>query len=423
MGQEVVYCFKCQKRIHGTDFAKGLAYQVENNFCCSACAVTVLETLPPKAKEQLLARMFKATHDRESAASSSAKTSANPPASSTGRIPHVTPRPMKVGAPASSGPMIAGIVGAVVAVILIVVFLSSGGSAPPPQPPTVTPKPPPPVVKGDPGPNPEEKRRAEAAKEAMTKAREFVISNPKDPDGQLQKWRLALLEAEHTGYEVEARRETDKAESRLKDAVAQELADLERDARALATKKDFKAAMDLVDRARGNRSTPVWSARIDSLRREFEERALAGPPWRPLFDGKSNAFIVREAAEVWSVDNGALMRDLSKPDQAAQSREEFGDCDIRFRFAFEKVSGFFLAVRQANGGQSRISYSKPMADSLSAGPHEIIFTCRGTEVTATLDGTSIPVTVDGKPQPRGRLQFNHSEGTFRLLAVEMRDLP
>ena len=59
MGQEVVYCFKCQTRIHGTDFAKGQAYQVENNFCCSACVVGVLETLPPKAKEQLLAKMFK----------------------------------------------------------------------------------------------------------------------------------------------------------------------------------------------------------------------------------------------------------------------------------------------------------------------------------------------------------------------------
>src|SRR6185369_9949178 len=113
MGQEVVYCFKCQKRITSTDFTKGQAYQVENNFCCSSCAVVVLETLPPKAKEQLLAKMFKATHDREAASVSSSKTSANPGASSTARIPHATPRPMRVDGPSSSGPWIAGIAGAI----------------------------------------------------------------------------------------------------------------------------------------------------------------------------------------------------------------------------------------------------------------------------------------------------------------------
>src|SRR6185436_9389469 len=365
MGQEVVYCFKCQKRIHGTEFAKGQAYQVENNFCCSACAVGVLETLPPKAKEQLLAKMFKATHDRQSSTSGG-----SPSASSTGRIPHATPRPMKVAEPSSSGPLIAGVVGAIVAVILVVVFLSSG-STPPPPPPAVTPKAPPPVVKVDSGPTAEEKR----AKEAMTKAREFAITNPKDLEGQLRQWRAALAENERTGYEAEARRETEKAESRIKEAVAQELADLERQARDLASKRDFKAALELVDRARPKRSTVDWTSRIDALRRDLEERSLAGPPWRPIFDGRTNGFVVSLAAQVWHVDDGALTRDLTKPDQAAQSREDFGDGEFRFRFVVEKVSGFFFTIRQAAGGAGRVAYSKPMANALSAGPHDLVFTC------------------------------------------------
>src|SRR3954465_8886591 len=66
MGQEIVYCFKCQKRIVGADYAKGLAFQLENNSCCSGCAVQVLDTLPAKAKEQLLSKMFKATQERQS---------------------------------------------------------------------------------------------------------------------------------------------------------------------------------------------------------------------------------------------------------------------------------------------------------------------------------------------------------------------
>ena len=59
MGQEIVYCFKCQKRILGTEIAKGLAYHVGNQICCSTCVVLVLDTLPPKQKEELLAKMLR----------------------------------------------------------------------------------------------------------------------------------------------------------------------------------------------------------------------------------------------------------------------------------------------------------------------------------------------------------------------------
>jgi hypothetical protein len=410
MGQEVVYCFKCQKRITSADFAKGQAYQVENNFCCSACAVTVLETLPPKAKEQLLAKMFKATQERQSASP--------PSASSTARIPHATPRPMPVRAPSSSGPLILGIVVAAVVILLAVLFLSSGPTL---TPAAAAPRPPAPLP--DPGPSPEEKKRAEAAKQALRKARDFATANPKDLEGQLRQWRSALAESERTGYEVEVRRETEKADARNKEAVAQELADLERQARDLASKRDFKGALEIVDRARPKRSAPDWTSRLDALRRELEERSLAGPPWRPIFDGKSNGFLVTLAAQVWFVDNGALTRDTSKPDQAAQTREDYGDGEFRFRFTAEKTSGFFFTIRQAGGGACRVAYSKPMADALSAGPHELVFNCRGTTISATLDGASVPVSVDGTLLPRGRIQFNCSEGSFRLLAVEMRDLP
>lgn len=415
MGQEVVYCFKCQNRITSTDFAKGQAYQVENNFCCSACAVTVLETLPPKAKEQLLAKMFRATHERQSTSSPTL-----PSASSTGRIPHATPRPMKVAESASPAPLILGIVGAIVAVILAVIFLSSG-STPAPAPPPVTPKATPPVARTDPGP--EEKRRDDGAKDAMKKAREFAVANPKDLDGQLRVWRTAQGEAERTGYEAEARRETEKAESRVKEAVAQELTDLERHTRDLASKKDFKAALELVDRARPKRSAADWTSRIDALHRELEERALAGPPWRPIFDGRTIDFLVHAVAGHWLVDNGALTRDTSKPDTAAQSREDYGDGEIRFRFTLEGSSGAFFSVRQASGASGRVSFSKTMLKAMPSVPHELIFVCRGTDVSATIDGSAIPILLDGKLQPRGRLQFNHSEGVMRILAVEIRDLP
>ena len=460
MGQEVVYCFKCQKRIHGNDFAKGQAYQVENNFCCSACAVGVLETLPPKAKEQLIAKMFKATQDRQSTSSPAMKTAGGPSAaSSTGRIPHATPRPMKLPEESSSGPLIGGIIGAIVAVVIVVVFLSS--SSTPTAAPAPLPVKPPPVVKTDPGLSPEEKRRDESAKSAMKKAREFEIANPKDLEGQLRMWRTAQLESERTGYETETKREVEKAETRLKDAAAQEIADFEREARALMARKEFKAAIDFVDRARGKRP----GERVDALRREIDDAAarafaelkdkataarLRGKPevdalkaevarwgypqyvtdldaaldqaaWKPIFDGKTSKFLVRDAVSFWIVEDGALIP--TKGDQAAQTNTDFGDGQFRFRFTIQNGSNLYFAVHQSGGGQTRVGFNKPDLDLLPAGIHEVLFTCRGTDVSATLDGNPVKVLIEGKPHPRGRIQFNAAGSNFRLLSLDMRDLP
>lgn len=468
MGQEVVYCFKCQKRIHGSDYAKGLAYQVENNFCCSSCAVTVLETLPPKAKEALLAKMFKATQDRQSSSSAAMKASGTSlSASSTGRIPHATPRPMKVAEESSATPLIVGILGAIVAVVLVVVFVSSGSTPPPVPAPTPVRPPPPVVVKADPGPSPEDKRRDEKARDAMRKAREFVVANPKDFDGQLQMWRAAQLEAERTGYEAETKREVEKAEARIKDAAAQEIADLERDARAFLPRKEFKAAIEFVDRARGKRPGE-WNTRIEGLRREIDdaaarafaelkdkataarlrgaktevdaakaeiatwgypqyvtdlEAALEQAAWKPIFDGKTTRFMVREAMNYWLVQDGALVRDVTKSDQAAQTNTDFADGQFRFRFTVQNGTHLYFAVRQAGGGQTRVAFNKPELDALPAGIHELLFTCRGADVSATLDGNPVKVLFEGKALPRGRVQFNVTNGDFRLLAFDMRDLP
>src|SRR4051812_24691395 len=100
MGKEIVYCFRCQKRILGSEFERGQAYHLENSSCCSSCAVHVLETLPPKAKEQLLSKMFKATQERQQSNTPIPKP---PGPGSTPRIPIVPPRPP---APSSTTPVV-----------------------------------------------------------------------------------------------------------------------------------------------------------------------------------------------------------------------------------------------------------------------------------------------------------------------------
>lgn len=123
MGKEIVYCFKCQRKILGHEYEKGQAFQVENNVCCSACAVHVLETLPPKAKEQLLAKMFKATQERRQ------HNTPLPSKPVTQRF--VVPQGRPAAAAPRSGPsqglLIGFAVGATV-LALAIVFLAGGGS-------------------------------------------------------------------------------------------------------------------------------------------------------------------------------------------------------------------------------------------------------------------------------------------------------
>src|SRR6476646_679884 len=65
VGTEITYCFKCQRRIVGTEFAKGEAYQVGDNVTCAACAADLLGMLQGKERQQLLSQMFKRTNERK----------------------------------------------------------------------------------------------------------------------------------------------------------------------------------------------------------------------------------------------------------------------------------------------------------------------------------------------------------------------
>jgi hypothetical protein len=326
----------------------------------------------------------------------------------------------------------------------------------------VAPPPPPP----DPGLSPEEKRRGEAAKQAMSKALAFAQANPKDVDGQALAWRAALLEAERTGYEVEARRELEKAEGRVKEAAAKQVMDFERQLRDLLGKKDFKAAQDLLDQARGKSSAPEWTSMLgrlqlatqDAVARSFaelKEKAVAsrdrgakpeidaakaevarwGFPqyiseletalteaWRPIFDGKTTKCLSIDSQKAWQVVDGALCIIEAKFHDAGQVREEFGDGEFRFRFVIQGASQLAFSVRQGGGGAVRAMFYRPELDALAPGEHEFVFTCRGSEISATLDGKGRALVINGKVLPRGRLQFGTPDGVIRVSAMDYRPL-
>ena len=133
MGREIVYCCKCQRRILGDELDKGSAYQVGNQFTCSACAVHLLETLPPREKEKLLAKMFQETKDRQGGPSHGSRGSSPTPKRGTSN-PEIKVVKVPVPVPGSprnvSGPkwgLLAGLGLGVLATIVAVVAL--GGSS------------------------------------------------------------------------------------------------------------------------------------------------------------------------------------------------------------------------------------------------------------------------------------------------------
>jgi hypothetical protein len=305
------------------------------------------------------------------------------------------------------------------------------------------------------------KRRADAAKEAVRKAREYVQSHPEDFEGQARAWRTAQLEAEQTGYEAEAQRELDRSQGRARDAAARALAELEREVRKLSERKEFRAALDRLGQKPTHPAFAEWSPAVERLEREvreaaarafveIREKALAArdrrsepevaaakaevarlgfpdfvaeldaallPPWRPLFDGRSLKGFSAVIANAWRVENGVLIHD-NKVDNAAVMPEMLGDGDIRFRFEAAGVDHLTFRVRMT--GEGSATFQLRGRDLSPDAEHELLFSARGNAVSATLDGKTVPLETSGRSRA-GMIQFNSWDGSLRIKAIEFRE--
>jgi hypothetical protein len=139
-------------------------------------------------------------------------------------------------------------------------------------------------------------------------------------------------------------------------------------------------------------------------------------PWTPLFDGKPG-FLSRDSESQWKLENGALARIPGSSD-AAQSRMDVEDGEVRIRLEASGVSKLSVAVRQGAGMACYVEAKGAIPD----GTREIVFTCAGDDVKATVDGKAATVEFDGRPR-RGRLQISYYGKSLRILSVEQRPLP
>jgi len=130
--------------------------------------------------------------------------------------------------------------------------------------------------------------------------------------------------------------------------------------------------------------------------------------------------MVQDARNDWPVKDGYLTN-RQGVDNAAQTKEEFGDGEVRIRFEARGNSALWFNIRQ----QGATGYSvdlKAIPDLQNQKEHELLFTLRGPSVTAAVDGKPIPVTPNGTPL-KGMLQFNCSvDGTLRIKSLEYREL-
>jgi hypothetical protein len=159
-------------------------------------------------------------------------------------------------------------------------------------------------------------------------------------------------------------------------------------------------------------------ARLSDLDAQLRAIVPAEAPWQPVFDGKTNHCVPEGGRGGWAVEGGALVK---QGESAGQSARAFVDGQIRIRFDFEGGSGqIYFAVRQGDAGSYRVNMKDHEVEERV--PHEVIFTCKGADVTATFDGKPAAVDRNGSPLS-GRVQFNGNARRFRVLAFDYRPLP
>jgi len=143
--------------------------------------------------------------------------------------------------------------------------------------------------------------------------------------------------------------------------------------------------------------------------------------WKPIFD-HSNDFLDPSCKVAWEYRDGAIWLVPKAPNQAAKTLAEFDDAEIRFRFEPKNLDDAYFAVRLGNGANSQIVFNTVQLRKLEGQANELIFTCAGPKVTATLNGNPIEVDARGA-RARGALQFNAHGQCLKLTALDYRPLP
>jgi predicted Ser/Thr protein kinase len=142
-----------------------------------------------------------------------------------------------------------------------------------------------------------------------------------------------------------------------------------------------------------------------------------GHPWLALYDGRSTEMLLLEPKAGWSLDKGILTS--SGPDCVLVTREEFEDGEFRIRFRSEGITFLSIRVRQALEKGYAVLPDLASLGASRGKTHEVIFSCREDQISATLDGLSVPLKYRNGPR-RGPMGVHVMGGHLSILSIDHR---
>jgi len=313
VANEILYCSRCQTRLFGQQFLEGTAYRVRDQVSCENCLGDVIAPLSLEEQQEILLQVkalkdsqvmeelpeapineeefFELdTPDQPAAADDFFELDKPEKKARPRPAVHVTSK--SAAREESQNRAVTVFLLCLVGIVAIgfTLYVTSDPDRP------VTPigeKPAAPVYNqmlrtysGNTAPNP----RADEAKAALDKAREFVKGNPMDLAGQLEIVQKAIAAADGTPVLPDARREHEQVLQKQKEILAKDFDAADKETAAAVDKEEFKSAMDKLEQIKTRYNVGEWRGGID-----LRMRNLRNTIWKVLFPLRDKAVAAKAA--------------------------------------------------------------------------------------------------------------------------------
>lgn len=415
MGQEIVYCSRCQVRIVGSDFEKGDAFRVGEQSACSRCAMDLLATAPLAVQQQILEQK-KRVLDRKIA----------PPAPAlsrglTGSSTQVRQTTPAEGPSRTSIAVLAGIGLTLVLLVGMVVMSSKPPPAPAPAPKSA-----------ETGPSAHELAAQGALKVAISYARE----HPGEFDEPARMFEKIASEYARTPAAGEAKRELEAIARRRREAVAAELATVLSRSREMAAGTEYQKAVDALEAARKKNADPLWTRPIDEKLKEYSDamaKEFPGQRDRAVDARKRGAaselHLVRTQVERWGSarykeELEAAILTVVPPIAAKEDgslRLRVADATLQGNVKFRRTTGEWNIIQ---GWGSEKDYLEWTAAPRHAGPYtlKLNYACP-KEMKTTPFGGQFSVSVAGGESKTFTVEYTADWGDFKTITFGTLTLP
>jgi hypothetical protein len=281
VGREIFYCFNCQERLTGDDLEQGRGFQVSGKVCCADCTEGILAFMPPDEQETFRRRIARlrppeeaasepAPEPREGTRSRRRQSSPRLPAVKEG-LDETPPEPARRLSPVVLACIAAGVT---LAIALPILFLMPRKPARPKAPEAAATVEPsaaaaPAAVAAAPDPPASDP----TLPESLRLARAFVRAHPDDLSGQIALYEKAKWDVDKTPHYEAFKKELEALIARQRKSFAPELERLDQEAKGPLDREEFRAALDLWEKARPRHPVDEWTLVVDKKMGEVWDRA------------------------------------------------------------------------------------------------------------------------------------------------------